>query len=186
MTDVHHVRSQHTLVVLVDNEPGVLNRVASMFRRRAFNIDSLTVGRTHNPEVSRMTIVVNDVPVKAQRIAVNLEKLVNVIDVEIISDIPSIIRDLVLIKVRANNADTRNKVTTICESFPARIVDIGPEVIIVEMVGAVDQVEALIEEFDTMEIVEMIRTGAVAMGRGTRIQDKQRQRIMPAKSNGHI
>ena len=162
-----------TVVALVENEPGVLNRVASLFRRRAFNIDSLTVGRTHKPHISRMTIRVVAGPEYAHRIAANLQKLVNVIDVRVLDDQPHVERDLALIKVRNDDADSRNTITEICDRYPARIVDVGPEVAIIEMAGTESIVEAFIEEVRPIGIVEMIRTGVVVMGRGTRIHDTQ-------------
>ncbi len=160
-----------TVVALVENEPGVLNRIASMFRRRAFNIDSLTVGRTHKAHVSRMTIRVDAEPEYAKKIAANLQKLVNVIDVRIIDNEPHIQRDLALIKVRNDDADSRNTLTELCDRFPARIVDIGPKVAIIEMVGTEVIIEEFIECVRPLGIVEMIRTGVVSMGRGTRIHD---------------
>ena len=162
---------KHTLVALVENKPGVLNRIASLFRRRNFNIDSLTVGRTHRPHVSRMTIVGDAAHANPNLIAANLLKLVNVIEVRAISQEPHVSRDLALIKVRTDTADSRNTVTDLCERYPARIVDIGPEVAIVEIASQEDIVEKLIEELKPIGIVEMVRTGVVAMGRGIRIQD---------------
>ena len=160
-----------TVVALVENEPGVLNRIASLFRRRAFNIDSLTVGRTHKPHISRMTIRAEAGPEYAMKIATNLQKLVNVIDVRVIDNEPHVERDLALIKVRNDDAESRNTITEICDRFPARIVDVGPKVAIIEMVGTENVIDELIEEVRPIGIVEMIRTGVVTMGRGTRIQD---------------
>lgn len=160
-----------TVVALVENEPGVLNRIASLFRRRAFNIDSLTVGRTHKPDVSRMTIRVDAGSEYARKIANNLQKLVNVIDVRVIDNEPHIERDLALIKVRNDDAHSRNTLTEICDRYPARIVDVGPHVAIIEMVGTETFVEKFIDEVRPIGIVEMIRTGIVSMGRGTRIHD---------------
>jgi len=165
------IDSKVTVVALVENEPGVLNRIASMFRRRAFNIDSLTVGRTHKPHVSRMTIRVDAGPEYARKIAANLQKLINVIDVRIIDNEPHVERDLALIKVRNDDADSRNTITVICDRYPARIVDFGPKVAIIEVVGTEAIVEEFIERVRPTGIVEMIRTGVVSMGRGTRIHD---------------
>lgn len=167
----HKTTTKITVVALVENEPGVLNRIASMFRRRAFNIDSLTVGRTHKPHISRMTIRVDAGPEYARKIANNLNKLVNVIDVRILDNEPHVERDLALIKVRNDDADSRNTITEICDRYPARIIDVGPEVAIIEMVGTEEFVEKFIEEVQPTGIVEMIRTGVVSMGRGTRIHD---------------
>lgn len=180
-----------TVVALVENEPGVLNRIASMFRRRAFNIDSLTVGRTHRPHISRMTIRVVAGPEYAMKIAANLQKLVNVIDVRVLDNEPHVERDLALIKVRNDDAESRNTITEICDRYPARIVDVGPEVAIIEMVGTETIIEAFIEEVRPTGIVEMIRTGVVSMGRGTRIHDSDFKRPDPvrqgadASSNGN-
>jgi acetolactate synthase-1/3 small subunit len=176
--------TKHTIVALVENKPGVLNRVASLFRRRSFNMDSLTVGRTHRPYVSRMTIVVDGARVDPRRIAVNLLKLINVIDVGVVSQEPYISRDLALIKVRANDADSRNTLTLICERYPTRIVDIGPEVAILEIAAQEDIIEALIRELEPLGIVEMVRTGVVAMGRGVRILDTQYEPVRPVSTNG--
>lgn len=164
---------KHILVALVENRPGVLNRVASLFRRRNFNVDSLTVGRTHRPYISRMTITVDGSRIDARRIATNLFKLINVIDVQVVSQEPHISRDLALIKVRANDATSRNTLTLICERYPARIVDIGPEVAILEITAQEDVIEQMIYELEPLGIVEMVRTGVVAMGRGVRILDTQ-------------
>ncbi len=170
MTD-DMAENKMTVVALVENEPGVLNRVASLFRRRAFNIDSLTVSRTHKPHISRMTIRVVAGPEYAKKIANNLQKLVNVIDVRVLDNEPHIVRDLALIKVRNDDADSRNTITEICDRYPARIVDVGPEVAIIEMVGSEKIIERFIDEVRPIGIVEMIRTGVVSMGRGTRIHD---------------
>ena len=178
---------KYTLVALVENKPGVLNRIASLFRRRNFNIDSLTVGRTHRPHVSRMTIVVDSEQVNPNLIAANLRKLVNVIEVRLVSVQPHVSRDLALIKVRTDDPESRNGVTSICERYPARIVDIGPEVAIVEITAPEELVEAMIDELRPFGIVEMVRTGVVAMGRGTRIQDTQYEPPEPVKksTNGY-
>jgi acetolactate synthase I/III small subunit len=177
--------TKQTLVALVENKPGVLNRVASLFRRRNFNVDSLTVGRTHQPHVSRMTIVVDAARIDARRIATNLFKLVNVIDVRLVSQEPHVSRDLALIKVRTDDADSRNRVTMICEHYPARIVDIGPKVAILEITAQEDIVEAMIKELEPIGIVEMVRTGVVAMGRGVRILDATDEPVLSVAKNGH-
>jgi acetolactate synthase-1/3 small subunit len=176
---------KHILVALVENKPGVLNRVANLFRRRNFNVDSLTVGRTHKPHISRMTITVDSARMDPKRIAANLFKLINVIDVAVVSQEPNVSRDLALVKVRANDADSRNDLTLICERYPARVVDIGPEVAIVEIVGQEDQVEAAIQELQLLGVVEMVRTGVVAMGRGTRILDSSYEPVVPVGADPH-
>lgn len=165
--------NKQTVVALVENKPGVLNRVASLFRRRNYNVDSLTVGRTHKAHVSRMTIVVDVERNDVRQIVENLKKLVNVIDVQYLSSGPHISRDLALVKVRTGNADAYNHVTEVCERYPARIVDMGHEVTIVEVTASEAVVETVIDQLRPIGIVEMVRTGVVAMGRGTRIQDTQ-------------
>ncbi len=172
-----------TVVALVENEPGVLNRVASLFRRRAFNIDSLTVGRTHRPHISRMTIRVVAGPEYAMKIATNLQKLVNVIDVRVLDNEPHVERDLALIKVRNDDAESRNTIAEICDRYPARIIDVGPKVAIIEMVGSESIIEEFIEEVNPTGIVEMIRTGVVSMGRGTRIHDTDYRRPALSESS---
>lgn len=177
---------KHILVALVENKPGVLNRVANLFRRRNFNVDSLTVGRTHKPHISRMTITVDSARMDPKRIAANLFKLINVIDVAVVSQEPNVSRDLALVKVRANDPDSRNDLTLICERYPARVVDIGPDVAIVEIVGQEDQVEAAIHELEPLGVVEMVRTGVVAMGRGKRILDSSYVPVVPVGMDQHV
>lgn len=176
--------SKRIVSALVENKPGVLNRVVSLFRRRNFNVDSLTVGRTAKPHISRMTIVVDEERTSGWKIAANLLKLINVVDVQILSDEPNVSRDLALIKVRADDADSRNDITLLCERYPARIVDIGPEVAILEITAQEDMVEAFIKELQPIGIVEMVRTGVVAMGRGIRIQDTAYEPAVAVNANG--
>lgn len=157
----------YTFIALVENKPGVLNRVASLFRRRNFNIESLAVGRTDNPDVSRMTIVV-DCPngdVDAHRIEANLYKLVNVIDVQDVTGQAAVLRDLALIKVRAK-PEQRAEVASLASIFRGHIVDVAADSVIVEITGTEDKVESLIELLRPLGIQEMVRTGQVAMMRG--------------------
>jgi acetolactate synthase-1/3 small subunit len=176
--------NKQTLVALVENKPGVLNRVVSLFRRRNFNLDSLTVGRTHKPHVSRMTIVVDATRTNARQIAVNLYKLINVIDVRHVSEEPHVSRDLALIKVRTDDPESFNGVTELCERFPARIVDMGPKVAIIEITAREEVVEEFIEAVRPIGIIEMVRTGVVAMGRGLRIQDTAYEPAPVSSTNG--
>lgn len=155
----------NTYVVYVENKPGVLTRVASLFRRRAFNIDSLTVGRTEKPEVSRMTITVDADHDQARRIEANLYKLVNVLLVENITHQPSIVRDLAMIKVAATH-DARSHVLELASVFRARVVDVAPESLTIEITGAEDKIDGLLEVLRPYGVLEMVRTGIVAMRRG--------------------
>jgi acetolactate synthase-1/3 small subunit len=156
---------------LVENKPGVLNRLVSLFRRRNFNIDSLTVGRTHKEHVSRMTIVLDSERINPRQMVANLYKLVNVIDARLISEDLHVERDLALIKVRTDDSDSYNTVAELCERFPARIIDMGHEVAIIEITARTALVEEFIAALKPIGIHELVRTGVVAMGRGKRTQD---------------
>lgn len=156
---------QHTLIALVDNRPGVLNRVASLFRRRNYNIESLAVGRTENPEISRMTIVIEGQTDDTARIEANLIKLVNIIDVQDLTGQPAIARDLALIKVKASPSQ-RAEITALADIFRARVVDVAPDSVILEITGTEDKIESLNELLRPFGIIEMVRTGQVAMLRG--------------------
>ena len=155
----------HTFVVYVDNKPGVLNRVASLFRRRAFNIESLTVGHTETPGVSRMTVVVDTDGYGARRLEANLYKLVPVKRVDDISAAPSIIRDLALIKVTATG-EARTHVMQLVDVYRARVVDVSPESLVIETTGTEDKIDSLLEVLRPYGVIEMVRTGRVAMARG--------------------
>jgi acetolactate synthase-1/3 small subunit len=156
---------QHTLVALVEDKPGVLTRVASLFQRRDFNIDSLTVGRTENPGISRMTIVVDSDNHNSERLVKYLFKLVNVVWVEDLSDSPMVSRDLAMVKVNANAAN-RAEVMQLVDVFRARIVDVAPDSLMIEITGTEDKIEGFIEVLEPFGILEMVRAGVVAMGRG--------------------
>ena len=158
-----------TFVAYVEDRPGVLNRISSLFRRRNYNIVSLNVGRTHEPGVSRMTFVVEADDDKARRIEANLYKLVNVISIEDISRKPSVSRDLALIKVTVG-PDKRAEVLQLCEVFRARAVDVGPETLIVEITGTQDKIDGLVAILAPFGIAEMVQTGTVAMTRGEKGQ----------------
>ena len=157
----------HTLVVNVEDRPGVLNRVASLFRRRAFNITSLTVGPTEKAGVSRMTIVVDTDESGAERLTANLYKLVSVLRVENITAAPSVVRDLAMIKVAAP-AETRTELIHLVHVFRARIVDVAPESLVIEITGTEDKIDSLLEVLRPYGVLEMARTGRVAMARGSR------------------
>jgi acetolactate synthase I/III small subunit len=157
----------HTFVVYVENKPGVLSRVVSLFRRRAFNIDSLTVGRTENPEVSRMTIVTDADADQARRIVANIYKLVNVLLVDDITGQPALLRDLSLVKVGATQ-ETRGQVLQLAEVFRARVLDIASESITLELTGGEEKVDRFLELLAPYGLLEMVRTGVVAMRRGAK------------------
>lgn len=155
----------HTFAVYVEDRPGVLNRVASLCRRRGFNIESLTVGHTETPGISRMTIVVDTDRAGARRIEANLAKLVNVLRVDNITAAPAVYRDLVMIKVAAD-AQARAHLMQLVDVFRARIVDVAPASIVIEMTGTEDKIDGLLEVLRPYGVLELVRTGRVAMVRG--------------------
>ncbi|HXE79456.1 MAG TPA: acetolactate synthase small subunit [Vicinamibacterales bacterium] len=157
----------HTLAVYVEDKPGVLNRIASLFRRRAFNIDSLTVGHTEQPGVSRMTIVCDVDDTSARRVEANVYKLVNVLRVDDLTHVPSIARELALIKVSAT-LENRSQIMQLASVFRARVVDVSPDSLIVETTGTSEKIDRLLEVLKPYTIVEVARTGRVAMARGAR------------------
>ena len=155
-----------TVVAYVENKPGVLNRVASLVRRLAFNIDSLTVGPTDNPEIARMTIVVHTDKQGAHRVEASLEKLVDVLLAENISGRAAVVRDLALIKVAADQ-QSRPHLMELIKVFRARVVDVSPESLILEVSGTVDKIDGLLEVLRPFGVLEIARTGSVAMTRGS-------------------
>jgi len=157
---------QHTLVALVEDKPGVLNRVASLFRRRAFNIESLTVGHTEKPGISRMTIVVDSDQTDAERVVAYLYKLVNVIQVEDLDSVPSVRRDLAMVKVTAT-AENRAEIQQLVDVFRARIVDVTNNSLVIEITGDEEKINGFVELLRPIGIIEMVRTGAVVMARGS-------------------
>jgi acetolactate synthase-1/3 small subunit len=162
----------HTFIVYVDNKPGVLSRVVSLFRRRAFNIDSLTVGRTEKPDVSRMTIAVDTDDDQARRIVANVYKLVNVLLVDDITGESAIIRDLALIKVAAS-PETRSQVLELANVFRTRVLDVSPESLTLEITGAEEKIDRLLDVLKPFGLLEVVRTGQVAMRRGARPESER-------------
>lgn len=163
---------KHTLVALVQDKPGVLNRVASLFRRRAFNIESLAVGHTDQPQISRMTIVIDSDTTNAHLVEANLAKLVNVLDVQDVTGMDTISRDLALIKVRAD-ATSRAEIAQLVEIFRAKIVDVASDSVVVEVTGDEEKIDGLVELLRPKGILEMVRTGRIAMLRGNQSADRK-------------
>jgi len=155
----------HTIVALVQDKPGVLTRVASLFRRRGFNIASLAVGKSETPGRSRMTFVVNGDQDTINQVTRQLDKLIDVIRVSDISDHEMVARELALIKVQTSAA-TRGEIIQIVHLFRADIVDVGAESMVIEITGEEDKINALHELLEPFGITEMLRTGLVAMVRG--------------------
>jgi len=159
--------TQHTLSVLVENKPGVLARVAGLFSRRGFNIDSLAVGETENKEVSRITIVVNADASPLEQVTKQLNKLVNVLKIVELDAAVSVQRELLLVKVRAERA-VRAQVLETVNLFRARVVDVAPDTLTVEATGTADKIDALLRDLEPYGIKEMVQSGLVAIGRGSR------------------
>ncbi|GAB2747104.1 MULTISPECIES: acetolactate synthase small subunit [Kitasatospora] len=159
--------SKHTLSVLVENKPGALARVAALFSRRGFNIDSLAVGPTEHPDISRMTIVVNVEDLPLEQVTKQLNKLVNVIKIVELDQSAAIQRELVLVKVRADN-ETRSQVVEIVQLFRAKTVDVSPDAVTIEATGSSDKLEAMLRMLEPYGIKELVQSGLVAIGRGAR------------------
>ncbi len=157
---------KHTLSVLVENKPGVLTRIAALFARRGFNIDSLAVGETEDPRLSRMTIAVDAQDSPLEQVTKQLHKLINVIKITDLDPATSVERELMLVKVRAD-ADSRPEIMQIVEVFRAKIVDVGKDGLVVEVTGTREKMEAILGLMRPFGVVELVRTGRIAMGRGT-------------------
>lgn len=160
---------RHTLSVLVENQPGVLARVAGLFSRRGYNIESLAVGETHEPTVSRMTIVVDGDDQVIEQVVKQLSKLIDVIEVRDITQEEYVDRELVLIKVNADPS-VRGEIMQIVEIFRARIVDIGYNTLIIECTGDEGKIRALEKSLKPFGILELVRTGKIAMVRGPKYE----------------
>ena len=156
---------KHTLAVLVENKSGVLSRVASLFSRRGYNIDSLAVGVTEDPEISRMTIVVHGDDHVLEQVTKQLNKLIDVIKVSDIGGDEAVERELALIKVSAD-VDTRSEIIQIADIFRARIVDVAPKSMTVEVTGDESKIQAIEKLLRQFGIKEMVRTGKIALVRG--------------------
>jgi acetolactate synthase-1/3 small subunit len=159
--------SRHTLSVLVENKPGVLARVSSLFSRRGFNIDSLAVGPTEHPEISRMTIVVSVESLPLEQVTKQLNKLVNVLKIVELDPGSSVQRELLLVKVRADT-ETRSQVLETVQLFRAKVVDVASDAVTIEATGSKDKLEALIRVLEPFGIKELVQSGMVAVGRGAR------------------
>ncbi|NOX63229.1 MAG: acetolactate synthase small subunit [Chloroflexi bacterium] len=163
--DASPTSHKHTLVAWLEDKPGVLNRVVGLFRRRNFNIESLTVGHSETPGISRLTFVVDGDDHMVEQAVKQLYKLVNVTRVENITNKRAIKRELALIRVKVD-AQTRAEVMQIVDIYRAQIVDVSMDSVVIQAVGAEERVDSLIELLDNYPILEMVRTGAVAMTRG--------------------
>ena len=159
--------SKHTLAVLVENKPGVLTRIAGLFARRGFNIDSLAVGPTDNPDVSRMTVVVDVEDLPLEQVTKQLNKLVEVLKVVELAGIASVQREILLVKVSAD-LQTRSHIIETAQLFRAKIVDVAAEAVTIEATGDSVKLEALLKILEPFGIRELVQSGMVAIGRGAR------------------
>jgi len=159
--------SKHTLSVLVENKPGVLARVAGLFSRRAFNIHSLAVGPTEHPEISRITVVVDVEDLPLEQVTKQLNKLIHVLKIVELEPERSVQRELLLVKVRAD-ARQRAEVLQIVDLFRAHVVDVSPDSLVVEAVGAPHKLDALLAALAPHDVREIVQSGTVAIGRGGR------------------
>lgn len=158
---------QHTLSVLVENRAGVLTRVTSLFARRGFNIDSLAVGVTEDPTLSRITIVCSAADTPLEQITKQLHKLVNVIKIQDLDPADSVERELVLFKINAS-PERRHEIIEIANVFRAKIIDVGRNSLTIEATGAAEKIDAMEDLFRAYGIKELVRTGKIALARGSR------------------
>ena len=169
---------KHTLVALVEDKPGVLTRMASLFRRRGFNIESIAVGHSELPHLSRMTIVVNGSADMLEQVRKQLGKVVNVVKVADVTDDKITVRELALIKVRATKM-TRSEVIEIADIFRASIVDVAPDSLTIEITGDEEKVDSLLNLLRGFGIKEIARTGPIAMPRGEHQSRKGKKKSLP-------
>ncbi len=156
---------KHTVVAWMEDRPGVLTRVTSLFRRRGFNIESLAVGHSETEGISRMTFVVSGDERMVDQAVKQLEKQVDVTRVEDVTNQPAVVRELALVKVRTD-AQTRAEVMQIVDIYRAQIVDVALDSLVIQAIGTEDRVDSLVELLNNFGVVEMVRTGRVAMTRG--------------------
>ena len=159
--------ARHTLSILVQDQPGVLARISSLFSRRAYNIESLAVGTTETEGVSRMTVVVNVDEHALEQVTKQLNKLINVLKIVELDDTTAIARQLMLIKIKADDK-TRGAVLELVELFRAKVVDVGTDAVTVEATGSVDKLDAFLEVLAPYGIKEIVQSGVVALARGGR------------------
>ncbi len=170
--------SKHTLSVLVENKPGVLARIAGLFSRRGFNIDSLAVGPTEHDEISRMTIVVNVEESPLEQVTKQLNKLIEVIKIVELDGPASVNRELLLVKVRAD-AESRGQVLDAVALFKARVVDVATDAVTIEITGNGDKLASFLKVVEPFGIRELVQSGMVAIGRGSRSISERTLRPVP-------
>ena len=176
--------SKHTMIAWMEDKPGVLNRVAGLFRRRNFNIESLAVGHSEKPGISRMTFVAEGDTRDMRQVQTQLYKLINVTAVQDVTDVPTVDRELALIKVKASNG-SRAEVMQLVDIYRASIIDVDMETVIIQAVGSEGRVNSLVDLLSSFGIVEMVRTGKVAMVRGSHDRAAEQKTAVSAYKNGH-
>jgi len=164
--------TKHTLVALVEDKPGVLNRVASLFRRRGFNIESIAVGHSETPGLSRMAIVVDGATTAVEQVTKQLYKVINVVKISDITEEGIVARELALIKVKATPA-TRSEIIQIVDIFRANIVDVAPDSLIIEVTGDEEKIDSLYQLLKGFGVREVSRTGRIALTRGAGSQSEE-------------
>ena len=166
MGDVVKMQQNYIISVLVENQPGVLFNVSNMFRQRSFNIESITVGTIEQSDVSRMTITVKGDDKTVDQVVKQLNKLIDVIDVSLLDDVESVVREMVLVKVCTSCLEDRTNIINYANIFRGNIVDVSPDSLIVEVTGDTDKIDAFIELARTCDLNEIARTGITALSRG--------------------
>src|SRR3972149_2732207 len=169
---------KHTIIALVEDRPGVLNRIASKWRQRGFNIESLAVGHSETPGLSRMTFVVD-----ADTNADQVDKLIEVVNIRDVSAESMISREMAMVKVRANTSN-RSQIIELVNIFNAEMVDVGPDSVIVEITGEEEKIESFIALLADFEVIELVRTGRVGMLRGWEVSHPQEEHEEPERYQG--
>ena len=175
--------TKHTLVALVEDKPGVLNRMASLFRRRGFNIESIAVGHSELPHLSRMTIVVDGTTAMVEQVRKQLDKVIDVVKVSDITEGDMIARELALIKVKATSA-TRSEIMQIVDIFRANIVDVASDSVTIEVTGDEEKINSLFNLLRSFGIKEVARTGRIAMVRGGQGAPQVGEKLSKARTKG--
>ncbi|MCF7822696.1 MAG: acetolactate synthase small subunit [Candidatus Marinimicrobia bacterium] len=178
------IKSEHTIVAFVEDEPGVLNRVVSLLRRRNYNIKSLVVGATEQPGLSRMTIVTDESDNNRRvNMARNIQKLVNAYTVEDVTDVPAVIREYMLAKVSVSNGD-RVELDLLTREYGAKVIDSEEGAVIIEATGYDMEIESFIQKLKAYDIVELMRSGKMAMRRGSHLELKAKLEMMSTDQQG--
>ncbi len=175
--------TKHTIVALVEDKPGVLNRMASLFRRRGFNIESIAVGRSELPHLSRMTIVIDGAATMVEQLRKQLDKVIDVVKVSDITEDDMVARELALIKVKATSS-SRSEIIQIVDIFRANIVDVASDSVTIEVTGDEEKINSLFNLLRGFGIREIARTGRIAMTRGSQGAPQVKEKLSKARNKG--